>query len=104
MHYVVRRPFRNRGEVILPGTFVDPATIKFFKRRLSERTIVEITKDSFKAWQAYFKAKLGVDLVWPEDQKPDDQNPDDHNPDDQSPDDQKPKEQKPKVVVTAKSV
>ena len=64
--FVVRRPFRNYGQVLLPGSVVDPATTKRFKSRLNDRVIVEVTAGTFEAWKAYFKTKFGVDLHWPE--------------------------------------
>lgn len=66
--YVVRRPFRNYGKIMEPGSIIiEPGTVKRFKARLKDRYIVEVTKQTFNNWSAYFKTKLGVDLMSIED-------------------------------------
>ncbi len=60
--YVVRRPFRNFGRVLTPGTRVEPANIKRFKSRLGERDIIEVTDGTLDMWEAYFVGKFGVSI------------------------------------------
>ena len=60
--YVVRRPFRNFGKVLTPGTPVEPANIKRFKSRLGERDIIEVTDGMLDMWEAYFVDKFGVSI------------------------------------------
>ena len=64
--YVVRRPFRNYGEVLTPGSIIEPGNIKRFKSRLSERVIVEVTAQTFDNWNEYFIEKFGVTLALPD--------------------------------------
>lgn len=64
--YVVRRPFRNYGEIILPGSIVEPGNVKRFKSRLNERTIVEVTAQTLDSWNDYFVGKFGVAIKKPE--------------------------------------
>lgn len=61
--YVVRRPFRNKGHVMLPGSVVEPGDIKMFKSRLRDRVIVEVTEHNFNEYTAYFKEKFGVTIA-----------------------------------------
>ena len=61
--YVVRRPFRNFGVMLEPGSVIEPASIKRFKTRLKDRYIVEVNQDNFKYWQAYFKGRMSVNLT-----------------------------------------
>jgi hypothetical protein len=63
--YVVRRPFRNNGNVMLPGSCVEPDSIKRFKTRLNDRYIVEVTAHNFDQWNAYFVGKFGVAIEKP---------------------------------------
>lgn len=63
--YVVRRPFRNLGVMLEPGSVVEPASIKRFKTRLKDRYIVEVTQDNFKSWQEYFKGRHKIDIKEP---------------------------------------
>ena len=64
--YVVRRSFRNFGEVLTPGTVVQPGDIKRFKTKLNERVIIAVSENDFDAWNAYFEKKLGVSIKVPE--------------------------------------
>lgn len=60
--FVVRRSFRNNGTMMLPGSTVEPGSIKWFKTRLKDRDIIEVTPHTFKAWDSYFTQKFGVKL------------------------------------------
>ena len=60
--YVVRRPFRNVGQMVLPGSIVEPGNIKFFKARLRDRVIIEVSEHNLDEYDEYFKAKFGVSL------------------------------------------
>lgn len=60
--YVVRRPFRNAGQMVLPGSIVEPGNIKFFKARLRDRVIIEVSEHNFDDYNEYFKAKFGVPI------------------------------------------
>ena len=60
--FVVRRSFRNYGLMMLPGSVVEPASIKWFKTRLKDRYIIEVTAHNFDMWKEYFKDKFGVEL------------------------------------------
>ena len=60
--YVVRRAFRNNGNMILPGSVVEPGSIKRFKTRLKDRDIIEVTPHTFKSWNSYFVQKFNVKL------------------------------------------
>lgn len=60
--YVVRRPFRNKGTRLLPGSIVEPGNIKWFKTRLKDRDIVEVNEHNFDTWRNYFAAKFHVEL------------------------------------------
>lgn len=61
--FVVRRSFRNYNQMLLPGSIVDPASIKRFKTRLKDRYIIEVTAHNFNMWKAYFKNKYEVALT-----------------------------------------
>lgn len=61
--YVARRAFRNYNSMILPGSVVEPGSIKWFKTRFKDRLIVEVNAHNFEQWAAYFKAKFGVTLT-----------------------------------------
>lgn len=60
--FVVRRSFRNNGEMVLPGSIVEPGSIKWFKTRLKDRDIIEVTPHTFNAWNSYFKQKFGTEI------------------------------------------
>ena len=60
--YVVRRPFRNYGNIMVPGSIVEPSTIKRFKSRLTDGHIIEVTEQNFDKWQEVFKGRYGVTL------------------------------------------
>lgn len=59
---VVRRSFRNYGEMMLPGSVVEPGSIKWLKSRIKDRYIVEVTAHNFDYWSKYFIGKFGVQL------------------------------------------
>lgn len=60
--YIVRRPFRNFGRILTPGTPVKPEDIKRFKSRLNERDIIEVTAGTLDMWDDYFVGKFGVSI------------------------------------------
>ena len=60
--YVVRRAFRNFGEMVTPGSTVEPGNIKRFKFRLTNGYIVEVSEQDFDKWREYFKVRFGVEL------------------------------------------
>lgn len=64
--YVVRKAFRNYDHTMLPGSVVEPDSIKWFKTRLKDRVIIAVTAHNFDEWQSYFKDKFGVDIALPE--------------------------------------
>ena len=63
--YVVRRSFKNFGEVMLPGSVVDPDSIKMFKTKLKDHVIIEVSAQNFDRWNEYFKNKFGVEIQVP---------------------------------------
>lgn len=60
--FVVRRSFRNYGEMLLPGSVVEPDSIKRFKTRVKDRFIIEVNAHNFEYYNVYFKEKFGVTL------------------------------------------
>lgn len=60
--YVVRRSFRNYGDIMVPGSTVEPSTIKRFKSRLADGHIIEVTEQNFEKWREVFKIRYGVTL------------------------------------------
>lgn len=61
--YIVKRSFRNFGQVLTVGTEItDPAVIKHFKSRLGAGDIIVVTEQNYDTCKAYFKTKYGVDL------------------------------------------
>ena len=64
--YVVRRAFRNYGQMMAPGSIVEPGTVKRFKSRFNDGHIVEVHEHDFEKWQKYFKERIGVELKMPE--------------------------------------
>ena len=60
--YVAKRAFRNYGQVIVPGSIVEPGTIKRFNTLVGERRIIEVNEHNFKEWQEYFKVRFNIDL------------------------------------------
>lgn len=64
--YVVRRTFRNYGQMMAPGSFVEPGAVKRFKSRLADGHIVEVPEHDFDKWAEYFKVRFGVTLIKPE--------------------------------------
>ena len=93
--YVVRRSFRNYGQMVVPGSVVEPGTIKRFKSRLNDGNIVEVTEQNFDKWDTYFRQRIGVSI----NVKPDEQKPDEQKPAEQKPAEQKPAQAQAKVVV-----
>ena len=63
--YVVRRTFRNYGQMMVPGSVVEPGSIKRFKSRLNDGNIVEVTEQNFDKWDEYFKVRIGVAIQKP---------------------------------------
>lgn len=63
--YVVRRAFRNYGNMLAPGSVVEPDAIKHFKSRLRDGRIVEVTEQSFDKWEELFRVRYGVALKLP---------------------------------------
>lgn len=59
--YIVKRGFRNLGEVLTVGTEItDPTVIKHFKSRLGAGDIIVVTEQNYYTCKAFFKAKYGV--------------------------------------------
>lgn len=73
--YVVRRAFRNYGQMMVPGSVVEPGSIKRFKSRLNDGHIVEVTEQNFDKWDKYFRERIGVPIQKPEEQKPTERKP-----------------------------
>ena len=67
--YVVRRAFRNYGQMMAPGSVVEPGAIKRFKTRLNDGHIVEVSEQNFDKWNNYFKGRIGVAIQLPEEPK-----------------------------------
>ena len=63
--FVVRRSFRNNGQMMAPGSVVEPGTIKRFKSRLNDGHIVEVSEQDFNKWDEYFKVRIGVPIQLP---------------------------------------
>ena len=63
--FVVRRSFRNNGQMTAPGSVVEPGTIKRFKSRLNDGHIVEVSEQDFGQWDEYFKVRIGVPIQLP---------------------------------------
>lgn len=64
--FVVRKVFRNYGNVVPVGSIVEPTGIKWFKTRLKDRYIVEVNAHNFEMWREYFKGKFNIELKMPE--------------------------------------
>ena len=64
--YVVRRAFRNYGQMMAPGSIVEPGTVKRFKSRLNDGHIVDVNEQDIGKWQKYFKERIGVEIKLPE--------------------------------------
>lgn len=60
--FVVRRPFRNYNQMMLPGTVVVPGNVKWFKTRVKDNLIVEVAAHNIDIWEEYFTAKYGVSI------------------------------------------
>lgn len=63
--YVVRRAFRNYGQMMIPGSVVEPGSVKRFKSRLNDGHIINIHENDIDKWDEYFKARFGVPIVVP---------------------------------------
>ena len=61
--YVARKAFRNNGQMITPGSAVEPGEVKWFKTRLKDRVIVEVNAHNFDMWRDYFVGKFGVNIT-----------------------------------------
>lgn len=97
--YVVRRAFRNYGQMMAPGSVVEPAAIKRFKSRVAEGRIVEVNEHNFDKWEEYFKVRMSTTIQLPEEQETDDQETDDQETGDQETGDQETGVQEPEVKV-----
>ena len=64
--FVVRRAFRNYGQMMAPGSVVEPAAIKRFKSRLNDGHIVDVSEQDFDKWNRYFKERIGTAINVPE--------------------------------------
>ena len=53
--------------MLVPGTVVEPNKVKRFKSHLNERDIIEVTNDTFDAWNEYFTRKFGTPIIQPAD-------------------------------------
>lgn len=60
--YVVRRAFRNYNQMMVPGSEIEPGTVKLFKTRLRDRVIIEVNEHDFDKWNAYFIEKFGTPI------------------------------------------
>lgn len=63
--YLVRRSFRNYGQMMVPGSVVEPGSIKRFKSRLNDGKIVEVTEHNFGKWEEWFRVRAGVQIHLP---------------------------------------
>ena len=93
--YLVRRPFRNYGQMMVPGSFVEPGSIKRFKSRLNDGKIVEVNEHNFDKWEEWFRERAGVQIHLPG--APEDAKPEKSVEPDKVPEEPKPAEAK--VVV-----
>ena len=71
MIYVVRRSFRNFNQMMVPGSVVEPGSIKHFKNRLRDRYIIQVNEHELDKWQKYFITKYGYGMKMPESKKDD---------------------------------
>jgi len=61
--YIVRKPFRNYGEVKLAGSLIDdPATIKHFKSLLADNHIVGVEEHTLARYEEFFKVRYNVSI------------------------------------------
>ena len=67
--YVVRRAFRNYGQMVAPGSVVEPGVIKRFKSRLNDGHIVEVSEQNFARWDKYFRERIGTPIQAPKEPK-----------------------------------
>lgn len=61
--YVVKRPFRNYGKMLTPGSVVEPGDIKRFKSRIKEGRIVDVAENDISKWDAYLFSHYGTKIV-----------------------------------------
>lgn len=97
--YVVRRAFRNYNQMMVPGSAVEPGSIKRFKTRLRDRDIIEVSEQGFDSWNNYFLSKFGVPIGPIEEAVPVDPAPGEQINNDMPPIEDKPVEDKPVVKV-----
>ena len=63
--YVARKAFRNYGVMVLPGSVVEPGSVKWFKTRLKDRDVVEVNAHNFDQYAEYFRVRHGIELKKP---------------------------------------
>lgn len=68
--FVVRRAFRNNGQMMAPGSVVEPAAIKRFRSRLAEGRIVEVNEQNFSKWEEYFRVRANTTIQLPCEEQP----------------------------------
>ena len=102
MMYVVRRAFRNYGQMMAPGSVVEPGSIKRFKSRLNDKSIVEVSEHNFDMWDKYFRERMGVAIAVPEEPETDEVKTDEVKTDEVKTDEAKTDEVKPEEVKATK--
>lgn len=60
--YLVVRPFRDRIGMLLAGTVVRPDDLRWFKVRLRDKHIREVTEDNFEEIASYLQVRHKVVL------------------------------------------
>lgn len=63
---IVKHTFRNYGVMMVPGSIVEPATIKRYKSRVGTGHIIQVHEQDLDKYKVYFKERHGVDLKLPE--------------------------------------
>lgn len=61
--FVVRKPFRNGGQMMLPGSVIEPGSVKWFRTRLKDRVIIEVNAHNFDYWKLYFNNRYGIKIT-----------------------------------------
>lgn len=61
--YVVKRAFRNYNQMMVPGSEIEPGTVKHLKSRLRDRVIIEVSEHDFDKWNKYFIEKYGTPIT-----------------------------------------
>lgn len=61
--FIVRRAFRNNGTMLLPGSVVEPGSIKRFKSRLRDNRIIEVEEQDLDKWRDFFMKRYGVAIA-----------------------------------------